>query len=168
MDSAVATRLNKLSEINSFSREEPIMTFLSCVGGTGRGQKRSRRPRPQAGQCGLLAQVDRSYRLGHRRRQEQLRSGPESVPAGAQHRPSMKDEETVKGNGNWREMKVAFYFIVSLIAFGVHHVDSIRRRHEVRSGRARTATTLQVFRLYEPSFQSQVALQPLRQRLAAV
>lgn len=65
-------------------------------------------------------------------------------------------------------MKVTFYLIVSLIAFGVHHVDSIRRRHEVRSGGARTATTLQVFRLYEPSFQSQVALQPLRQRLAAI
>ena len=47
-------------------------------------------------------------------------------------------------------------------------MDSICRRHEVCSGRARTATTLQVFRLYEPSFQSQVALQPLRQRLAAI
>ena len=45
----------------------------------------------------------------------------------------------------------------------LHNVGPIRRRHEVRSRGARTAASLQVVRLHEPPFQSEMALQSLRQ-----
>ena len=63
---------------------------------------------------------------------------------------------------------MSLFFFVLPIALGVHHVDSVCRRHEVRPGRARTTATVQVFRLHESSFQSQMALQSLRQGLATV
>lgn len=43
-------------------------------------------------------------------------------------------------------------------AIGLHNVDAIRRGHEVRPGGARAAAALQIIRLHEFAFQSQVAV----------
>lgn len=48
------------------------------------------------------------------------------------------------------------------------HVELLRRRHEVRAGRARDPPAVQDVRLHEPALQGQMAVHQLRQGRAAV